>query len=201
MILALLDYFKCITSVHSPGHQWLTSEHLTMGFWASFPDHNGICVVLPFHGFEFLTASWHQICSTGTLSPKIPLPLKSIPFQPSHHPRIRCSEPRNRVSALQRQEYETLMPKHFCVRAYSYRPCFATQKNQWLFQVSPNKNEKSKMSMWSLYLCYNVTGCRAAFTSSPAFRSSTSTLRRGSWALQQETQPLSPWKCQDILRV
>lgn len=65
------------------------------------------------------------------------------------------------------------------------------KQNQWLFPVSANKMRKIKWAcgLYVQNLCYNVTGCRTAFTSSPAFRSSTSTLRRGSWALHHSNRP------------
>lgn len=166
-----------------------------MGFWASFPDHNGICVVLPFNGSGIWQYLDTNLCSTGTVRPLrfFSPPQKTIPkLQPSLHPRIRCSEPwRNRVSALQRQECETLMLCSISVFLRIFVAALQRKQNQWLFPVSANKMRKIKWAcgLYVQNLCYNVTGCRTAFTSSPAFRSSTSTLRRGSWALHHSNRP------------
>ncbi len=210
MILAQLDYFKCITSVHSPGHQWRTSEHLTMGFWASFPDHNGICVVLPFNGSEF----WQRLDTRFVQLEHCPLrflaPSKASLFSLLI---ILESDAQNlAIEGIGHQLYSGKNTRHWCQsisvwgRVHSAPALQPNQIND-CFQFPQTKMRKIK---WACGHCICVTmslGAGAAFTSSPAFRSSTSTLRRGSWALQQETQLFSPenvrtsCECRNILIV
>ena len=169
-----------------------------MGFWASFPDHNGICVVLPFNGSGIWQYLDTNLCSTGTVRPRFfSPPQKTIPNfsllfilgsdvqNLEGGPRIGSTAARVRdTDAI---ESISVFLRIFRTRANALQP----KQNQWLFPVSANKMRKIKWAcgLYVQNLCYNVTGCRTAFTSSPAFRSSTSTLRRGSWALHHSNRP------------
>ena len=167
-----------------------------MGFWASFPDHNGICVVLPFNGSGIWQYLDTNLCSTGTVRPLrfFSPPQKTIPNFSLLF--ILGSDVQN-LEGIAYQLYSGKSARHWCFAAFFVfahihsAPALQRKQNQWLFPVSANKMRKIKWAcgLYVQNLCYNVTGCRTAFTSSPAFRSSTSTLRRGSWALHHSNRP------------
>ena len=118
-------------------------------------------------------------------------PSQTSAFSSSSDPMFRTLK-ESRISSTAARVRDTDALQHFCVFAHIHSaPALQRKQNQWLFPVSANKMRKIKWAcgLYVQNLCYNVTGCRTAFTSSPAFRSSTSTLRRGSWALHHSNRP------------